>query len=272
MESIQYLNRLCPLCDSQDISILAKYSKEPWQMTRCTHCHFVFLKNAPTYDSSIEHFDWSNTSTQERVKRRTNRKIYYFFSERLKHIKRAIRKNQRKEHLIIQKINKTGNFLDIGCGDGNTLRELPCQFIPYGIEISPSFAQKANTFCVGKGGWVTNADSLSGLDSFGENFFNIVLMRSYLEHEINPLEVLKKVSIVLKPDGIAIIKVPNFNSISRQIRGLSWPGFRFPDHVNYFTPDTLSTMIEKSGLRIAKFNAFDHFPTSDNMWLLASKA
>ena len=66
----------------------------------------------------------------------------------------------------------------------------------------------------------------------------------------------------------AIIKVPNYNSINRRVRGNKWCGFRFPDHVNQFTPKTLLTMVSNANYEVVKFNFFDYLPTSDNMWMV----
>ncbi len=265
------LNRCCPLCKSENVKKLEKLSKDNWEIVKCVECGFVFLKNPPTYESLQNSFEWYESRNKERGNRRNNRKFYYLVSDSLKKIKGFIRNHQRKEHLIIKKLNKSGNFLDVGCADGGTLKGLSDKFIPFGVEISPILSEKANKFCNLKGGEVKNADAISGIKSFNKSFFDVILMRSYLEHEINPLEVLKESAKVLKSNGILIIKVPNFNSINRKIRGIGWPGFRFPDHVNYFSPNTLEKMINLSGLRILKFNFFDKIITSDNMWLLAMK-
>jgi hypothetical protein len=40
---------------------------------------------------------------------------------------------------------------------------------------------------------------------------------------------------------------PNHNAINRHISGPKWPGFRYPDHVNYFTFKTLKTDAAKAG-------------------------
>jgi hypothetical protein len=53
--------------------------------------------------------------------------------------------------------------------------------------------------------------------------------------------------------------------------GQKWCGFRYPDHVNYWTPKTLNKIIKETGFEIVRFNFGDRFPTSDNMWLIARK-
>ncbi len=76
---------------------------------------------------------------------------------------------------------------------------------------------------------------------------------------------------MLKPGGVAIIKVPNFASVNRRVMGSRWCGFRFPGHVNHFTPASLSTMVADAGLTPVGFDFFDRFPLSDNMWMVVRK-
>ena len=69
-----------------------------------------------------------------------------------------------------------------------------------------------------------------------------------------------------------IVKVPNYASFNRRIRGRRWCGYRFPEHVNYFTPDTLTAMLEQCGFAIERCNLSDRFPLNDNLWVIARKA
>ena len=69
-----------------------------------------------------------------------------------------------------------------------------------------------------------------------------------------------------------MIKVPNYGCLNRVFLGDKWSGFRFPDHLNYFTPQTLQTMCELAGLVIRRFGMMDKFLLSDNMWLVAGKS
>ena len=97
-------------------------------------------------------------------------------------------------------------------------------------------------------------------------------MHAYLEHENQPLPVLEQAARVLKPGCSIVIKVPNFACLNRLVLRHRWPGFRFPDHVNYFTPRTLLKMLGSAGLEVARCTWLDRLPTSDNLWLVARKA
>ena len=96
-------------------------------------------------------------------------------------------------------------------------------------------------------------------------------MRSFLEHELQPQELLNLTAEKLTAQGAVIIKVPNYACINRFVMGPRWCGFHFPGHVNYFSPRILREMVERAGLRVVQFNWLDHFWFSDNMWLVARR-
>jgi len=52
---------------------------------------------------------------------------------------------------------------------------------------------------------------------------------------------------------------------------MRWSGFRFPDHVNYFTPQTLAEIARRAGFR-AQYRWGDRNPTSDSLWGLLRAA
>jgi hypothetical protein len=97
------------------------------------------------------------------------------------------------------------------------------------------------------------------------------LVESYLEHEVQPAEVLRELSRVLRAGSAIILKLPNYACWNRRVRGMNWCGFRLPDHVNYFTPDTLRTMLGQQGFEIVRFTFLDRLWTNDNMWCVARK-
>lgn len=59
---------------------------------------------------------------------------------------------------------------------------------------------------------------------------------------------------VLWDNGITFVRVPNYASLNRRVRGGQWCGFRYPDHVNYFTLYTLSRMAGNSDFHMELLN------------------
>ena len=116
-----------------------------------------------------------------------------------------------------------------------------------------------------------NQSALEGLGSFPEDTFDLIVMSSFLEHEVNPLPLLRRCRERLRRGGAIVLKVPNFASLNRRLRGAQWCGFRWPDHVNHFTPRTLKAMMRQAGLEVQRMTFLDRHPFSDNMYAVVKK-
>jgi SAM-dependent methyltransferase len=231
----------------------------------------TYLKNPPAQQDLMNEFDWAKTRQSERAKRRQQRRTYYWISDGLKYLKGWVRGRTRKEIRIIDRCAPPGgNFLDVGCADGGTLRQLDVsRWRPFGIEPSPSLAQRADAYCRPHGGAVRQAVAVDGLGAWPPGHFQCVMMRSFLEHEIHVADVLRLARQTLAPGGVVIIKVPNFGCWNSRLRGAGWPGVRLPDHVNYFRPGDLRRALEAAGFTTVRFPWWRRSPTSDNMWAVA---
>lgn len=262
------VQRACPAC-GQDNSALppSAYGNADWPIKACGTCGFVYLEIAPVYERLMEEFAWEKTSASETKRRVSKEPVRQAISKQLKNIRHRWLKRDKLPDLIRQFL-APGNVLDIGCAEGGVLARLDSIYIPHGIEISRALSLSANERVKPRGGYVLHDAALHGLRQLPAGYFSGVLLSAFLEHEIEPQALLAGVYRTLKPGGCCIIKVPNFASLNRVFRGKNWCGFRLPDHVNYFTPDSLLRMCRKTGFEIAKFSVADHLPTSDNMWIV----
>ena len=267
-------HRCCPVCgvDNRGQTELPE-SRGPWILKACVECQFVYLENAPRYAELTENFAWEKTCAAERDVRRQREPILAALSSVRKRLAGWLlrrRKGGKLYHLINDYIDG-GRILDVGCGGGLLLQNLERRFTPFGIEISQQLALESQRAFGARGGNVVHEPALSGLGQFADNFFDGVLMRAYLEHEREPAAVLAETWRVLKPAGCVLIKVPNYGCWNRPVRGSRWCGYRFPDHVNYFTPRSLQRILEDNAFVVARCGFFDRLPTNDNMWLVARK-
>lgn len=266
------LRRACPLCGRDNTDQPAHPLSPPdWRLVACAACQFVYLEDPPSYQGFVSEFAWEKTSRAERARRQDSEPILYWFSQRARLFRRHVLK-RNKLHDLVGRFVPSGRLLDVGCGGGTQMGIwFDGRYQPFGVEISQSLADSANALFASHGGQCVHSDAVSGMDAFGDDFFDGIIMKSYLEHEVAPREVCQAASRCLKPGGHLVIKVPNYASLNRLVRGNKWCGFRHPDHVNYFTPHSLAELINDTGLKITQFNWLDHPPTSDNMWLVASK-
>ncbi len=258
-----------PVCNMTNYEQRASnYSQPPWLLKQCRTCAMLYLENPPKYEELEESFAWERTFSAETEQRRHRSPLFYKLGRLPKTFVQSILKRDKLLGLV-KTYCGPGRILDIGCAGGHTLARFPPRYIPFGIEISHELSQVANARFAARGGTVIQDDALSGLKAFPPNEFKGVIMTSYLEHEVNPREVLLMTRRVLRANAKLIVKVPNFASWNRVLRGRDWCGFRFPDHVNYFTPHLLSRMLMDAGYKITRFELPDRLPTSDNMWLVA---
>lgn len=265
------IHRNCPYCGQDNMdSISTDFGNQDWPIKACHACGFVYMEIAPVYERLSEEFAWEKTSVAETNRRISQEPIKQFLS---KHMKTFRRHWLRRDKLpwLIRRYIAAGNVLDVGCAGGGLLSNLDQIHIPHGIEISQALALHAQEQTKPRGGYVVHDDALSGARSFPADYFSGVILSAFLEHEISPLVLLGQVYRTLVPGGRCIIKVPNFASLNRVVRGKKWCGFRLPDHVNYFTPTSLAGMCKKNGFHVERFTITDRLPTSDNMWIVIQK-
>lgn len=263
-QKVQVRHRDCPACGAghADAPTLPE-GRAPWTLKRCPACQLVYLVEAPVYESLSSDLAWEKSFAREGERRRQETPVAHSVSKKTRWRMRLL--PRRDVVTMLETHVSAGNVIDIGCGGGGLANKFPAGWAPFGIEVSEALAREADALFRQRGGAVVHAPALDGLRQFPDAFFAGATLRSYLEHEAEPREVLAELHRVLAPGGAAILKVPNHGSINRILRGAKWCGFRFPDHLNYFSPATLAAMAERAGFE-AKAGLLDRLPTSDNMY------
>ena len=137
--------------------------------------------------------------------------------------------------------------------------------MPFGIEISKSLAAAADASFRPFGGQCLQAPAVEGLARFAAGYFRGALLIGYIEHEFFPRQALCALREKLADGAAVVIKTPNYASLNRRVMGARWSGFRFPDHVNYFTPATLAEMARRAGFS-THYGPTDRNPVSDSLW------
>lgn len=258
------IERNCPQCDSARAADLPRYSVDDWTTNQCQDCDFIYLSRAPVYEALSEDLAWSKQFEKEAKRRKKETPIVSWIDQKTRWRLHIFRDNEWE--YICDKV-AGGKVLDIGCGP---LNRIPEKYTPYGMEIEKQAAEVAQKAMSAKGGHVVHAPALEGLSKFDDDQFDGIIMRSYLEHELRPKDVLQEALRILKPGGIIYVKVPNFATINRAVRGRNWCGFRFPDHLNYFTIESMKKMGESSGYEFDLRNKYTRW-TNDNLHCYLTK-
>lgn len=276
---------VCPIMTRPSSGFEVVLRREQWELVRCQETGFVFLSNPPVYNQLKSEFAWEKTYEAEKKRRQESEPTIYAASQIAKDIKFKInpRRNRIADLAVRAVTGSTSGhvrILDIGCGNGRLMLEL-CQryekrnvpAIPFGIEVSEHLAAESANIVTPLGGAIIKTHAVGGCQSLKGQMdkFDLVMMSCFLEHEAQPLELLRSLHPLLSDHGSIVIKVPNYASWNRLIRGSKWCGYRFPDHVNYFTPRTLRMLATEAGFIHFQQSWLDRNPFNDNMYAVLRK-
>lgn len=254
--------RPCPLCGGGGAQDLPRYSREGWRVARCAGCGFVRLANPPGHAALEEDFAWEKGLDAEKARRLKAAPAMYGLDYATRFRTGLFQRTDMEKY--VRWFGAGGNVLDVGCASGGRITE---PFTPYGIEVSKALAAEADADMRARGGRCVQGPGAESIRAFGPELFDGIVMRSYLEHEERPMQVLEGARRALKPTGAVYVKVPNWGSVNRRVTGGRWCGVRLPDHVNYFTAASLTAMAAEAGFDLGIVNPIN-LPFDDNIHAL----
>lgn len=263
-DSAQVTLRDCPTCGASDASKLPEYSPDNWIVATCTDCDLTYLRNPVAYEALEEDFAWEKTYEEKSAKGGSTRA-----SGTVRKLRAATVGLHRDKHDKFRQWFNDGHVLDVGCGGAEHRVRAP--MTPYGIELSRALHAEADASMRAQGGFCAFGAGAEAIWDFDEAMFDGIVMHSYLEHETDVMGVLKGAHRALKNSGAVFIRVPNFGSLNRRVIGPKWCGFRYPDHVNYFTAATLRETARRAGFTMSIVNRM-RLAVDDNIHALLRKA
>ena len=75
----------------------------------------------------------------------------------------------------------------------------------------------------------------------------------------DPKTTLNEINRILKNDGTLVIGIPNANSFEARRFRKYWTGWDLPRHLYHFTPNTIKSLLSKTGFQVLEFK-FDNNP------------
>jgi len=251
---------LCPVCGNEKWTVV--YKIDQWEIGQCTVCAFARIDPLPRRETRSEHYTKEETIKRNRKKRTPSQK---FFGKMKRFFNKTV--NRNKGEIFYKKLSQYlfpgARVLDVGCGDGTSLRLAIKKFICVGIDISEYQAALVKEQGYAK----AIAGDFLTTDFKGERYDGITLV-SLLEHLDDPMQAMKKCFDILNSGGVLLIKAVNYGCLNRRIGREVWTGFRPPDHVVYFTRSNLKRLLKRIGFTKIKISAW---PFNDNMYCDAWK-
>ena len=218
------ISRVCPVCrSSRSIELLCK---QDLHLVRCDQCGMIFTN--PIAEG------WATGVSYDRLAL-----PYYLSPNKVESDYAPVR--FERELKLFRHFCKRGTVLDVGCSTGGFLHQLQKQF-PGNYEVLGVDVVGQALDYAEKNGVPVLRDSFLTHD-FGPRRFSAITFWAVLEHLAEPQEFLRKGGALLEPGGIIFMLVPNFQSLAVRMLGGKYR-YIFPQHINYFTMQTLMRFAE----------------------------
>ena len=244
----------CPLCGKEEREVrfqgsdIVFHRKGKYNVVRCKSCDLQYVNPRPTFASLGAHYPdnyFCYVPPEEG---------FPLFRPILRWFLTGI---QRRRIAFLERtagrLKPETRVLDVGCGMNDLL-----------------YSMKQTRGCVGTGldfkeemvayvrdrlkmPVINGTLSTSGI---AENSLDVVTMMEYLEHEPDPRKTLEEARRVMKKGAHLAIEVPDITGWPARRFREKWWNLDTPRHLVYFTPTTLSQMLDQCGFEMVRVDPF----------------
>lgn len=201
-----------------------------FSIMQCRRCGLVFLDPQPPADQIQRYY------VAGYVPYRKN-------SWLIRVIKNMIWAAQERQ---IRRFLRAGSLFEIGAGRGDFLAFLSERgWRVSGLEMDAGSAEAGRAR-----GIPVREGRFEDMPVASDVQYDSIVLAYVLEHLPSPASALEKIHMLLRPGGIAVVSIPNYNSWERRLFGRHWHGFDAPRHFYIFTEETMRQYAENAGLVI----------------------
>lgn len=225
----------CPLCGSQ--AVRETFTKGVYNYLRCATCGSLFVSNPPA--AAEVHARYSEDYYEAASLGVEDRKGYPSYMKAQESLTNSFKSKLK----LVQDRVPSGRLLDAGAAYGTFLRLANSHYEGMGIEVSQYAASVAKkTF-----GIDIKVASIEHSPPFPDDYFDGIVMWDIIEHLINPVQALKEVYRMLKPEGYVFVSTDDANNWLPRLLGSKWWALGAPLHLCHFSKQGMKSAFERAG-------------------------
>lgn len=231
--------RPCDLCRETDASFLLECDRLDGPLVQCRRCGLIYV------GERREDFTFAAADEEKSRALAARVRALGLVDEAIETAEAPWRERLFSDRLDrLRRHVERGSLLEVGCASGEFLRlAARAGFQVCGVEPDPQTSARARKLY----GLHVITGTLAEA-KLPPNAFDAAVLFHVLEHLDSPRQTIAELHRLLKPGGILAIETPNIDTIWFRWLGRRWRQF-IPDHYYFFTPRTLSHLLQDVGFR-----------------------
>jgi SAM-dependent methyltransferase len=150
---------------------------------------------------------------------------------------------------FVRRFHASGRLLDLGCAYGFFLKEAQRYFDVTGIELAEDAAQACRQAGLQVYSGVADEATMARV---GE--VDVITLFDVIEHLPQPRDTLALCCRYLKPGGVIVLTTGDFAALTARLAGAKWRLMTPPQHLWFFTRESLRRMALPLGLSMEHFD------------------
>jgi glycosyltransferase involved in cell wall biosynthesis/2-polyprenyl-3-methyl-5-hydroxy-6-metoxy-1,4-benzoquinol methylase len=143
------------------------------------------------------------------------------------------------------------SFLDVGCFEGELLDAVKAHTDWKASGAEPNALAVERARASGHDVWNAYAEDVVHAAP-PDRFFDIIFLGQVIEHLLDPLAVVRRLTHLLKPGGVLVISTPNLHSKQIQLFGPTWAHWHVPYHRTIFSSRSLRLLASLAGMKVVR--------------------
>lgn len=227
----------CYLCQTKMVPFLRKNG---YLIFECPNCGLKSTDLNEDYEKFVKNYYAKGYYTGD-----PRYAAYASYASDKWHIKKNLSKFIKK----ILKYKKSGKLLDVGCAMGYFVEMAEKEgFDAFGFDASGFAVKKAKARLNGR----IELGTIQAV-KYTPKSFDVITVFDVVEHLGDPIKDLKKLSTLLKDDGVLIIATGNTLSTAARVLKRRWTFYIPPQHLFFFTKKNFDEVLVKGGFKPAEW-------------------
>ena len=175
----------------------------------------------------------------------------------------AVRKSMRRHLSQMDSYNPNrGSLLEVGCAYGFFLDEAKAH---YGCVAGVDICETPIAYAKQELGLNVQCTGFEDAD-FGDQRFDVICLWDTVEHLSAPEAYLEKAAHLLNKGGMLFLTTGDIGSFNARLRGPNWRQIHPPSHLHYFSRDTITLLLNRSGLEVVRIETASYYHTPFNVF------